>query len=312
MKVTTMKKLLSVFLAVAMLIATLSGCGSNSGSSASAASSSSAASPDAAASDTAAGDESSGGLTIAEIQAAGKLVIGGEMNYEPFEYYDDNENLIGYDIDIWNKIAEDLGVELEIVDVPFSGALTGMDAGQFDAVGCVVGVTAERGKSYNFCSPVWSSTYSVVVMSSDDSISSIEDLAGKTVGVQTGSTPELLANEYSEELKASTGTGFNVVGYSGTTDAFMDMANGGLDACVESYDMCQTMLSTNENFKYLGDLPYENYLSYAFRAEDTELCDYVSSELKKFKDDGSLYELQQKWFGYTKEDLPETDFVPAE
>lgn len=310
-----MKKILSLLLAAIMTAAMMSGCGSSaaSGSATPASSADSAAASSPA--ETADGEKteaaSSEGLTIAEIQAAGKLVIGGEMNYEPFEYYDDDENIIGYDIDIWNKIAKDLGVELEIVDVPFSGALTGMDAGQFDAVGCVVGVTAERGQSYNFCSPVWSSTFSVVVMASDSSISTIEDLDGKKVGVQTGSTPELRAKEYSEELKASGGSGFDVVGYNGTTDAFMDMANGGLDACIESYEMCQTMLSTNESFKYLGDLPSVNYLSYAFRAEDTELCDYVSSEIQKFKDDGSLYELQQKWFGYTKEDLPATDFIPA-
>ena len=251
-------------------------------------------------------------LTIDKIKEKGTLVIGGEMNYPPFEFYDDDENVTGYDIEIWQKIADGLGVELEVVDIPFSGALTGLDAGQYDVVGCAVGVTAERAKSYLFSSPMFATFFTVNKMADNDEIQSTDDLAGKTVGVQTGSSPEMFTNSLSEKLQEQYGEGITVKSYSGPHDSFLDMQNGGLDAVIESYELSLEMGKENSDFVIVDKLDDMLYASFVFKQTDTELCDYVSAEIQKMKDDGSLYEMQERWFGYTIEDLPADNFVPAE
>lgn len=261
--------------------------------------------------------ESTGGsfsVTVDEIKERGTLVIGGEMNYEPYEYLDENDKYTGYDIEIWEYIAKDLGVELEIIDLPFSGALTGLDAGKYDAVGCVVGVNPDRAKSYLFSSPVMINRTLAVKSAGDSSISSVEDCGGKTVGVQVGSSAEREAEAWNEELTAA-GAGFaEVKKYTGTTDAFMDLSNGGIDVAVEAEAMIKSLMSkTPGQYEIIGQVGENAYLSYAFRQSDTEFMEFVSDEIKKMKEDGTLSELQQKYFEMDiVGDLPDSDFIPEE
>ena len=285
-----MRKLLTKSLTVLLSAALLMGCSS-----------------------TESGTNTSEALTVAAVQEKGTLIVGGEMNYPPYEYYDDNENIIGYDIDIWNIIAEDLGVELEIIDIPFSGVLTGLDAGQYDVGGCAIGVSAERAQSYLFSIPMFATSYTVSKMADNDDIQSVDDLSGKTIGCQTGSSPEQFATAYNEQLIAEGKEGITIKTYSGPHDAFLDMQNGGVDAVIESGELTNEFCTEESGMVIIGEMPNSRvYVSFAFRQTDTELCDYVSDKIRELKEDGTLYELQEQWFGYTIEDLPEEDFIPAE
>ena len=253
-------------------------------------------------------------VTTDSIKKAGKLVVGGEMNYEPYEYLGDDGQYTGYDIEIWHRVADDLGVDLEIVDVPFSGALTGLDAGRYDVVGCVVGVNADRAKSYLFCSPVKAAVTCVVKAIGNDAIQSVDDLNGKTVGVQTGSSAELSVENWDEEQRAAGKAGVTINGYTGTTDAFMDVANGGIDAAAEDDLMVKQLMDNNpDTYEVVGEIGDHRYLAYAFKLSDSEFRDYVNSELQAMKDDGTVGELQMKYFGEDDSaDLPtdESEFIP--
>lgn len=298
-----MKKRLALLWAMAICAGALTGCGMK-------------AADGAIKTDTSGTTEASspGGVsvTVDEIKERGKLVIGGEMNYEPYEYLDENDRYTGYDIEIWEYIAKDLGVELEIVDLPFSGALTGLDAGKYDVVGCVVGINPDRAKSYEFCFPIMQTDYLAVKKASNGDITSMDDVAGYSIGAQTGSSAEVRVKALAVALEEAGTPLSDVKSYSGTTDAFMDVSNGGIDLAVEASDMVNTLMENQPGvFEVVGEVGDTSYLSYAFRLSDIELREYVDSEVKKMKEDGTLSELMTKYFGYDiTAQLPESGFIP--
>lgn len=244
------------------------------------------------------------GLTVAAIQEAGVLHVGTDLTFEPYEYLDDDENPVGYDVEIWQKIAEDMGVEVDFEDMAFSGIFAGLEAGKFDVAGCYANVTEERMEKYKFCYPIAYDEFYLVKRAGDDSITSVEDADGKTVGVKLGSAPATALEEYSATLE----NGVTETNYDASTSAFLDLTNGNVDLACESYTICKQEVDASEGaLEIVGSISTPVYGSFAFRPEDSELADYVSSEIKKFKEDGTLEELQIKYFGATFDELPEDE-----
>lgn len=255
-------------------------------------------------------------VTLDSIKEAGVLHIGDDFTFDPYEYMDDDGNPTGYDFEIWQRIAEDLGVELKYDDLAFSGIFAGLEAGKYDVAACSCSITAERMEQYSFCYPVASSEFCIVKRADDDSIGAVEDLAGKTVGAQLGSSPETAAEEFSKELEETSGEGLaGVKEYDLSTNAFLDLMNGNIDAVCESYVVCKQEVDANDgSLEIVGSVSKPVYASFAFRKADKELLDYVNSEIAKMKEDGTLAELQEKYFGATFEELPENEaeYVVAE
>lgn len=248
-------------------------------------------------------------VTLDSIKESGVLHIGDDFTFDPYEYMDDDGNPTGYDFEIWQKIAEDLGVELEYDDLAFSGIFAGLEAGKYDVAACSCSITAERMEHYNFCYPVASSEFCMVKRTEDDSVQAVEDLAGKTVGAQLGASPETAAEEFSSQLEAAGGKGLAAVNeYDLSTNAFLDLMNGNIDAVCESYVVCkQAVEAYDGQLEIVGSVSKPVYASFAFRKADKELLEYVNSEIAKFKADGTLAELQKKYFGTTFEELPEDE-----
>ena len=128
--------------------------------------------------------KNTGPLTLDQIKENGKLTVATEAAYEPFEYMD-GDKIIGYNADLFAKICDDLGVELDYIDLPFQGILAGLEAKKYDVVGATLGVTAERADKYTMTYPIQNGTTVFVKRKGDDSIKSIEDMSGKKVGTQT-------------------------------------------------------------------------------------------------------------------------------
>lgn len=297
------KKLFAIMLALATV---MTGCGGTEDSSGG----------DTGTASVSEGTEELAEVTLDSIKEAGVLHIGDDFTFDPYEYMDDDGNPTGYDFEIWQKIAEDLGVELEYDDLAFSGIFAGLEAGKYDVAACSCSITAERMEQYSFCHPVASSEFCIVKRVDDDSISEVEDLSGKTVGAQLGASPETAAEEFSAQLKEAGGEGIaEIKEYDLSTNAFLDLMNGNIDAVCESYVVCKQEVDANEGaLEIVGSVSKPVYASFAFRKTDKELLDYVNSEIIKFKEDGTLAELQEKYFGTTFEDLPENeaDYVITE
>jgi|GEM_PF-59637 len=302
------RRMLPAVLAVVMAIGTLTGCGSSSTASASASVTSGSSSA------------TSSALTLDAIKAKGKLSVATEAAYEPFEYLDtDGETIIGYNADLLKQICDDLGVELDYHDLPFQGILAGLEAGKYDMVGATLGITAERAKKYTMTEPIEKGTTVFVKRKGDTSINSASDMEGKIVGTQTSAYNETDVKDYNEKLKAAGGSGYaELKTYNSFPEAFNDLRNGQIDLVAQNYASCAAIVSQNpDTYEIVCDSDgnpdmvalNDVWLGWAVRKSDTELSDFINSEIEKFKENGFLASEQKKWFGQTV-DLPSDNYIP--
>ncbi len=145
--------------------------------------------------------------SLESIKARGKIVLGTSGDYPPYEFHkeiDGQDSIVGFDIEIAKEIAKDLGVELEIKDMAFGGLLAALDSGNVDFVLAGMTPTPDRAKNVNFSNIYYTAIQAVIVRSGEEnSISTIEQLNGKKVGVQKGSIQEELAKSITGvEIKA--------------------------------------------------------------------------------------------------------------
>lgn len=276
--------IISIILAAAVL---LSSCGAAASSSAASSTASSAAAQSASSE---ADDE------LAEIQKTGKFIVGIEGTYPPYTYHDDNGELVGYDIELAKAIAEKLGAEAEFVEASWDSLLAGVDSGRFDTVINNVSVTEERAEKYDFSDPYLYMGLLVVVKDDNDSIHSIEDFDGKIVANNA-------TNAYATQLNEQ-----------GATILPIDTAD----------DAASMVLTGRADFTTFGPAVYNDYLTQhpdaalkvAFEMTDPldkaavpvrkgeqRLLDAINEALTELRDDGTLAELSERYFGadYTQE-----------
>lgn len=292
-----MRKVIAGLMVGAMAVMSLAACGSSSSS-------------------------SEGPVTLESIKAAGKLSVATEAAYEPFEYMDaDGETIIGYNADLFQKICDDLGVELDYIDLPFQGILSGLEAKKYDVVGATLGITAERASKYSMTHPIESGTNVMIVRADDDSFVTSADMEGKIIGTQTSCYNETDMKDYNEDVIANGGTGYaELKTYDGFPEAYTELRNGVVDGVAQNYaSACALVLNNPDLYKLVvtdgGEIAEfaKNpvWLGWAIRQEDVELYDFINEEIEKFKADGTLAELQVKWFGAAAE-LPSDNYIPAE
>ena len=125
---------------------------------------------------------------LAQIKERGSIIVAMEGTWAPWTYHDEDDNLVGYDVEVAQNIAEKLGVEVEFVEGAWDGLLAGLDAGRYDIMVNGVGVTDERAEKYNFSTPYAYNKTAVIVRGDYDEISSMEDLNGKKTANTISST----------------------------------------------------------------------------------------------------------------------------
>ncbi len=291
------KKLITIFIAGTMIVSGLIGCGKSEGSTGNIASSNSVS--------------SNGPLTIEKLKEVGTLVSATEAANEPFEYLDNNE-IVGYDVDILKYICKDMGVELKLEDLPFQGILAGLEAKKYDMVSAALGVTKERGEKYLLTYPIQEGTTVLIKKKGNDKIKSVDDMEGKVVGTQTASYSETDVNTFNDSLKTNGGKGYNELKlYATYPEAYMELKNGRIDLVAQSVAIANILIKNNpDDYEIVGEVGEKSYTSWAFRKEDKEVYDFFNEEIHKMKEDGTLKELQEKWFGAETKDLPEENYIP--
>ena len=247
---------------------------------------------------------------LQRIKDAGKIVVGTEAALPPFEFIEDGK-IVGYGKDILGYLVEDLGVELEQLDLPWQGILPGLDAGKFDLVATAVVITPERVQKYAFTMPISESTHYILKRMGDTSINTVDDLIGKRVGVQLGAIGEISANRLADQWKAAGKGGFSELKlYPSNPEAYLALANGDVDAVIHSLASLGYLIKERPGVYELGpqvsDTAYHAWLT---RPEDGDLRDYISSMFTEIRDNGELYKLQDKWFGFRME-IPDSGYLP--
>ena len=228
-------------------------------------------------------------LTVADVQKAGKLVIGTSPDFPPFESLDNGE-VKGIEIEIMELICEELGVELEIKQMDFDSVLPGVQSGKFDVGVSGISVTPEREKNTLFSDPYCLAAQAIVV-TSDSDITCKEDLEGKTVSVQTGTT--------AEEFCMS--NGYTVKAFTANADAEAALTVGKVDAWViDDLTAAEMVAAYNEDHPdaplvILEEAMTTEPYAFAFAQGSDDLVAEINEILNKLLDDGTIAAIFEKY-----------------
>ncbi len=227
--------------------------------------------------------------SLQRVLDAGKLVIGIDDAYPPMEFRDENNQLVGFDIDFAREIGKRLGVEVEWVPTEWSGVILALKAKKFDIILSAMSITEERAKQVDFSPPYLMESQVVVVSNRSKGIATAEDLAGKVVGTQLGSTSEEAARtiEGIKELKT----------YNKFTEVFMDLGIGRIEAGVVDELVGRYYMTQRPGQFTVVDDVVDEPVGIAFRPEDDSLRERVNEIVAEIKAEGALAEISQKWFG---------------
>ena len=281
-----MKKLTALLLGTAMVLS-LAACGG------SASSSESTASSEAASSEAASTEEASAETASAEVTTVtpGKLTMSTNAAFPPYEMTADDGSFEGIDVEIAGAIADKLGLELQIDDMDFDAALLAAQTGKSDMVMAGVTVTEERQTVMDF-SDTYANGIQVVIVPEDSDITSIDDMTGKMIGVQRGTTGDL----YCSDTVENGGFGEeNVTPYDNGLTAVQALLNGQVDCVVIDNAPAQEFVEANPGLKIL-DTEYANE-EYAIGVAkgNTQLLDAINGALAELKADGTVQSIVDKY-----------------
>ena len=282
-----MKKALSLMTAAALILS-LAACGST----ASSAASSEAASPEAASSDAAsseaASSEAASETETAELSTVepGKLIMSTNAAFPPYEMTTDSGEFEGIDIETAQAIADKLGLELQIDDMDFDAALLAVQQGKADMVMAGVTVTDERQNVMDFTDSYATGIQSIIVKEDSD-IASVDDLAGKKIGTQRGTTGYLFcSDDFGDE---------NVVAYDNGLTAVQMLNNGQVDCVVIDNAPAKEFIAANPGLKLLDTAYVEESYAIGIGKGNTELKDAINTALEELKADGTLQAIVDKY-----------------
>ena len=235
--------------------------------------------------DTAEGD------LLARIQAKGELVIATEGTWAPWTYHDEDDKLVGFDVEVATKIAEKLGVKATFVETEWDGIFAGIDSERYDIAANGVEITDERAEKYDFSTPYGYIRTALIVKGDNEDIKSFEDLKGKSTANSIASTYMTLAESY----------GASAVGVD-SLDQTLDLVLSGrvdatLNAEVSYYDYLK--VHPDANLKVVALTEEASFVSIPVRkGEDSaSFLEAVNKAIEELRASGELAEISIKYFG---------------
>lgn len=246
---------------------------------------------------------------LESIAAAGKLVVGTDAAWPPFEYIGANGEPDGSDIEIGKWLAEQLGVTLEVKNIAFDTLSTALNSGEIDLAIAAITITDERKEEMDFTSPYTVAQQYIIVNGDNDSVTYFEDLAGMGIGVHLGTTGDFMV---SDAVMLPDGalynTGASVHQYKFLTDACLALKNGELGAVVCDTLLAKNLCVVNPDLKCFelmnadGSMTIEQ-LGIMMKKGDAEFLSKIDGLLKQIIDDGSV----DKWILEHTEKAAELD-----
>jgi polar amino acid transport system substrate-binding protein len=245
-------------------------------------------------------DGGAAGTTAATAAAAdlgllepGKLQVASDIPYAPFEFTEPGSTeAIGFDVDLVKAIAATPGIgitDVEFIKQPFDTIILSVSQGRFDMSASSFSITPERAKQIDFSDPYFTATQSVMVKTGSD-ITGLDDLQGKKIGAQRGTT--------GADLAASV-PGAEVSRYEIIDDAFNALAADRVDAVINDYAVSAYAATRRDDFEIVSKNPtVENY-GLVFSKENTALRDAFNAGLAEIKANGTYDEIYRTWFGET-------------
>jgi polar amino acid transport system substrate-binding protein len=238
------------------------------------------------------GSSSSGSLnTITE----GKLRVGSDIPYAPFEFGRDPDYQ-GFDVDVVNEVAKRLKLDAECVKTPFDPIFRNLAQGRFDMVASAATITPERKQTVDFSVPYFPADQSLMVKRGSD-IKTTDDLAGKRVGAQVGTTG---ADYAKDKTKAESVRTYDLI-----DDAFKALQTGQVEAVLNDFPVSKYAERSKPELQVVQRIPTGEEYGLGFNKSDTKLRTEVNKALNEMKDDGTYTKIYKKWF---EEDPPDSIF----
>jgi polar amino acid transport system substrate-binding protein len=216
----------------------------------------------------------------------GQLLVGTDTPYPPFEI-GQPPDISGYDIEVMNAIAGNLGLEATYQDTAFDTIFRDVANGQFDIVAAASTITPERQQKVNFSDPYYEAQQALVVAEGSD-IATTADLGGKVVAAQDATTGETYANDETDAAE--------VRGFPEGPDAIAALTTGQVDAVIIDQPVAAEALKEQSGLAVVEEIPTNELYGFAMAPDNTALLEAVNGALVAIKDDGTLAELYQKYF----------------
>jgi len=228
---------------------------------------------------------------LEQVRAKGEMVIATEGTWAPWTYHDENDQLVGFDIEVAQAVCEKLGVKVKFVEGEWDGLLAGLETGRYDTMANGVDITPEREEKYDFSAPYAYIRTALMVRKDDDSIQSFEDLKGKSTANTISSTYAALAEQYGAE----------VTGVDDLNQTIELLLQGRIDATLNAEVTYRDYITQHPdaNIKVAAYTEEANHIAMPFRkgAETESLRGEVDKALEELREDGTLGEISQKYFG---------------
>jgi len=217
-----------------------------------------------------------------------KVSVATDATWPPFESVDEtSKEMVGFDIDLMNAIAKEGGFEVEYSNVPWDSLLAGMAQCQYDASISAMTITPERAEQFAFSDPYFAAGQVVTVRADNTDITGKDTLAGKTIGVQLGTTGDIQAQKI---------TGATVKNYDDIGFAFQDLMNGQIDAVIADNPLAMGYVGQNsDKLKTVGEVFTDEFYGIAVCKDKTDLIAQINKGLAAVKSKGLIDELTTKW-----------------
>lgn len=239
---------------------------------------------------TACGGEKKGDL-LAQIQEKGEIVVAMEGTWAPWTYVNEDGDLVGYDVEVAQAIAEKLGVEASFVTGEWDGLLAGLDAGRYDIMVNGVNVTPDRAEKYDFSVPYAYDRMAVIVKGDNASITKMEDLSGKK-------TANTISSTYAETARSY---GAEVTGVDDLAATFELLYSGRIDATLNAemtyYDYMAQHPEADLKIACLAEKADSVAIPMRKGDETKNLREAVDKAIGELAEDGTLSQLAVKYFG---------------
>ncbi len=282
-----MKRFIGTALAVTMLFS-VGGCSSSSNSTETTTESAAEATTESAGDDTSSADTGEALPTLSQ----DTIIIGLDDELPPMGFRDENNEIVGFDIDLAKAVGEKLGVTVEFQPIDWAAKEIELESGKIDALWNGLTITDERKETMDITDP-YLQNRQIIVVKTDSDIQSKADLEGKVVGLQDGSSAVDAVN--ADELASA----MELTTYDTNILALSDLDIGRVDAVVADETFVGYYMSQNENdFRVIEDGDFgEEFYGIAVKKGNTELLNAIQAALDELDADGTAAEISNTWFG---------------
>jgi polar amino acid transport system substrate-binding protein len=247
-----------------------------------------AAAAGCAESTTGGGGTANGGVQVIE---AGFLTTCTHMDYKPFQFHDQGK-IVGFDVDLVDAIAKDMGLQQKIVDTPFEGIQSGEDLNtrRCDVAAAAMSITPTREQNFDFSDPYFEATQALLTKKGSN-IRSLAELRGKKLGAQLSTTGE----QYANDNKAA--NGYEVVQFEDLPLSVTAVQTGQVDAAINDNSVLADFVKNNPAVEITTEFTTGDHYGIGMATGNTALKDQVNASLKKLKENGEYDKIYEKWFG---------------